>query len=84
MAEVQYFAGRSSEMFKIQLFFYRVALAVYQVPRDLSRCVVLFIYFDPALFMVSELCCQLVCFCKTILPELTILTFDIGSILQFL
>ena len=84
MSEVQYFAGRSSEMFKIQLFVYRVALAVYQVPRDLSRCVVLFIYFDPALFMVSELCCQLVCFCKTILPELTILTFDIGSILQFL
>ena len=27
------------------VFFYRVALAVYQVPRDLSRCAVLFIYF---------------------------------------
>ena len=45
MAEVKSFVGKSGEIFNIQLFVYRVALAVYQVLRDLSRCAVLFIYF---------------------------------------
>ena len=45
MAEVKSFAGKSGEIFNIQLFVYSVALAVYQVPRDLSRCAVLLIYF---------------------------------------
>ena len=42
------------------------------------------LFFSSIFIMISELCCQSICFCKTILPELTILTFDIGSILQFL
>ena len=81
MAKVKSFGGKSGEIFNIQLFFFTEWHWLYIRFQGICPDV---LFFSSIFIMISELCCQSICFCKTILPELTILTFDIGSILQFL